>query len=160
MEVGCGTGSDALWLASQGFAVTALDLAELAVEKARSRAAENGADCTFMAGDFLNVPLPEGSFSFAFDRGCFHSFAESAARAAFAQRMAGLLAKGGLWLSLIGSADDPPREVGPPRLTAQEVVTALEPNFEILSLTVTHFTANAERRPRAWACLMRKRVEV
>ena len=39
LELGCGTGASAVWLAQQGFDVTALDLSPLAIERARQRRA-------------------------------------------------------------------------------------------------------------------------
>ena len=44
------------------------------------------------------------------------------------------LAPGGSWLSLIGSTEGPPREVGPPRRSACEVTLAIEPALEIVEL--------------------------
>jgi SAM-dependent methyltransferase len=73
LELGCGTGANAVWLARQGFDVTALDLSPAAVERARRRADEAGARVRFLAADVLNPP-PElaGPFDFFFDRGCYH----------------------------------------------------------------------------------------
>ncbi|WP_370613935.1 class I SAM-dependent methyltransferase [Mumia sp. Pv 4-285] len=44
LDAGCGVGNDAIWLASQGWTVTALDVAPSAVRRARERAAEAGGD--------------------------------------------------------------------------------------------------------------------
>ncbi len=63
----------------------------------------------------------------------------------------------GLWLSLIGSTDSTPREVGPPRVSAAEIASYVEPQFEIRLLKATHFDSNQPDPPPAWACLMRKR---
>src|SRR5437868_13790754 len=41
VELGCGTGINAIWLAQQGFDVTALDFSPLAIAKAQKRAAES-----------------------------------------------------------------------------------------------------------------------
>src|SRR3954470_20139349 len=73
LELGCGTGASAVWLAQQGFDVTALDLSTSAIERARRRAAEAGANVRFLTADVLQPP-PElaGPFDFVFDRGCYH----------------------------------------------------------------------------------------
>jgi hypothetical protein len=71
--------------------------------------------CSFAKFDFLAGPSPIGLFNFVFDRGCFHLFDDSGERQPFAARVAAAMAPGGLWLSLIGSTEGPPREVGPPR---------------------------------------------
>src|SRR5688500_17408321 len=83
LDIGCGTGTHAVWLASQGFDVLGVDLAPRAVERAEARAAATSTDgtCSFSAVDFLNDPPPGESFDFVFDRGCFHVFDEPAKRA-------------------------------------------------------------------------------
>ncbi|MCH8870025.1 MAG: class I SAM-dependent methyltransferase, partial [Chloroflexi bacterium] len=50
LEIGCGTGGNALWLAKQGWQVTALDFSTVAVDKARKSAASNGVDVGFVVG--------------------------------------------------------------------------------------------------------------
>jgi hypothetical protein len=67
------------------------------------------------------------------------------------------LEKAGLWLTLVGNADEERHAPGPPQRTARDIVNAVEPFFEILSLVATHFGSNVPNPPRAWACLMRKR---
>jgi len=88
-------------------------------------------------GDFLAEAVPGGPFELAFDRGCLHTLDEAAARARFAEAPAGLLVPGGLWLSLIGSTEGPPRDVGPPRRSARDVVAAIEPALEVVELRAT-----------------------
>jgi SAM-dependent methyltransferase len=157
LEIGCGTGSNAVWLAQHNFSVTATDVSEVAIEKAIERASGAGVACTFLLGDFLNDKIPDAPFGFVFDRGCFHSFDSDEERKQFAENVASHLERDGLWLSLIGSTDGPPRNVGPPQRSARDIVVAVEPYFEILSLNSTHFDSNNPEPPRAWICLMRKR---
>lgn len=157
LEVGCGTGTNAVWLAGRGFTVTACDISKIAIERAREKAVEAGVEVTFLAADFLNDEVSGAPFGFTFDRGCFHSFDEQAERTAFAEAVARNLAPGGLWLSLIGSTDAPPREVGPPQLSAADIATIVEPSFEILSLKATRFQPDVADSPPAWECVMRKR---
>ncbi|MHC5055525.1 MAG: class I SAM-dependent methyltransferase [Planctomycetota bacterium] len=163
LEVGCGTGTNAVWLAGRGFTVTAVDVSETAVERAREKAEDAGVEVTFLAADFVRGPgagadlMPGAPFGFAFDRGCLHSFEDLAERTAFAEAVARNLAPGGLWLSLIGSTDAPPRDVGPPRLSAVDVATTVERSFEILSLSATSFQPDVPDSPPAWECVMRKR---
>jgi hypothetical protein len=67
------------------------------------------------------------------------------------------LTENGLWLSLIGSADEQRLAEGPPKRTARDIVGAVEPCFEILSLVSSHFEGHLPAPARAWVCLMRKR---
>src|SRR6185312_2198551 len=48
LELGCGTGTNSVWLAQQGFEVTGIDLAPLAVEKAEQRARAAGVEVQFV----------------------------------------------------------------------------------------------------------------
>src|SRR4249920_1669368 len=73
LEIGCGTGTNSVWLAEQGFEVTGIDLAPLAVERAQERARAAGVKADFLVADVLQLPDPEGPFAFFFDRGCYHA---------------------------------------------------------------------------------------
>ncbi len=154
LEVGCGTGTNAIYLAQHGFEVVGVDISPLAVEKARTNA--HGC-CRFETVDFLNEPPPDGPFQFVFDRGCFHTFDEDHERARFARNVAAGLLEGGVWLSLIGSTEGPPRDAGPPRRSAREVMNAIEPSLEILQLRSGEFPVAGEQL-KAWLCLSRKRT--
>jgi len=158
LEVGCGTGTNALWLAARGYQVVAVDLSPLAVERARARAPP-GASCTFLRLDFLEELPPEGPFDLVFDRGCFHVFDEPGERRGFAERVASVLAPQGVWLSLIGSTEGPERQAGPPRRSARDVAEAIEPALQIVELRRTSFqsTLLAPSAPLAWLCLARRR---
>ena len=163
LEIGAGTGTNALWLAERGFEVLGIDVAQLAVERAMAKLEARALRCRFATLDFLAAPPANdpfglalgGPFEFVFDRGCFHVFDEPGERARFAARVAAALAPGGLWLSLIGSTEGPPREVGPPRRTAREVILAIEPALEIVELRAAEFRAHGAG---AWFCLSRRRA--
>lgn len=155
LDVGCGTGDNAIWLAGQGYEVVACDLSATAIRLAREK---EGADaCRFLVADFLADEIPGDPFDFAFDRGCLHCFDEPHQRAAFAEKVARLLEEGGLWLSLVGNADEPKRDIGPPQLSVLQIAQAVEPGFEILALESGHFGSDQTDPPRAWVCMMRKR---
>lgn len=139
--------------------MTGLDLSAVAIERAEAKAADAGVDCRFAAGDFLTDPVPGAPYDFVYDRGVLHVFDEPGDRARFAARVAEVLASEGLWHSLIGSTDGPDRDVGPPRRSAVEVATAVEPHFEILELRSTSFDRDEHRRSRAWVMVGRKRTE-
>lgn len=155
LEIGCGTGTDALWLAARGFTVTAVDLSSTAIERARERAREAEASIDFAVGSF--PPLTEPAWDLVYDCGCFHTL-DAEERAAFAREVAARLRAGGSWLSIMGSTDGPPRDHGPPRVSALEVVSVVEPHFEILSLTSELYDADIPTPARAWIMLARVRA--
>ena len=157
LEIGCGTGDNSIWLAQQNFEVTACDVSSTAIKLAAEKAISKHVDCKFVVANFLNDSISGGPFDFVFDRGCFHSFRTKRKRLKIARNVASHLKESGLWLSLIGSADSPPREVGPPMLSAGNITDAVEKYFEILSLTASHFETDQPNPAPNWVCLMKKR---
>ncbi len=157
LEIGCGTGTNAIWLAQQGFNVTAVDVSGEAIKRAERKAAEAGVNCRFIVVSALEMEIEGGPFEFAFDRGCFHTNHSSWDRSAFAARVAQHLTDDGHWLSLIGSTDGAPRDGGPPRLSVLEIAAAVEPHFEIVDLKSTRFAPEDDESAESWRCLMRKR---
>lgn len=71
LDLGCGLGSAAVYLAALGFAVTGVDLSSTAVTKARQKAVQVGVQVEFLTGDALTLPLAGRSFDVVYDRGCF-----------------------------------------------------------------------------------------
>jgi SAM-dependent methyltransferase len=158
LEIGCGTGTNSIWLAKHGFEVTGLDISQTAIVKAEAKAAAAGVKCHFLEGDFLVDQVPGAPFVFVFDRGCLHVFESAEERSRFASRVCNLLSPEGLWYSLSGSTDGPPRDTGPPRLSAIEISAAVEPHFEILELRSTTFDRERHSQIRAWILMARRRV--
>jgi len=158
MEIGCGTGTNAIWLDSQGFDVIGLDLSPTAIERAKAKVESADASCQMLVADFLTEPIAGSPFSFVYDRGCFHIFDEAEDRANYASRLAGLLEPDGIWHSLIGSTDGPPRDTGPPRRSAADIVDAVRPHFEILQLKSASFDDGKHAEARAWILVARKRA--
>ncbi len=152
-EIGAGTGTNTIWLAERGFDVLGIDVSPLAVERAPAKLAGRALVCRFATWDILAAPPPDGPFQFVLDRGCFHVFDEAGERQRFVSQVAAALTPGGVWLSLIGSTESPPREIGPPR-SAREVVLAIEPALEIVVLRSAAFREGA----KAWFSLSRKRT--
>jgi SAM-dependent methyltransferase len=158
LDIGCGTGDNAIWLAQQGFHVLGVDTAEAAIEKAKKKALEAGAQCTFMVSDILTSRIEGAPFGFVFDRGFLHILDSDEERSRCAEIVSGYLGNDGQWLSLLGNADERRNaRPGPPQRTARDIANAVEPYFEILSLVSGHFDSNVPSPPRAWICLMRKR---
>jgi SAM-dependent methyltransferase len=62
LDVGCGEGADAIWLARRGWNVTAIDISAVAVDRARAAAEEAGVDVEWVCGNALPSPFPPASF--------------------------------------------------------------------------------------------------
>lgn len=58
LDVGCGEGADAIWLAEKGWTVTATDIAPTAVERGATEAAARDLDIDWVATDVLTAPPP------------------------------------------------------------------------------------------------------
>lgn len=154
LDIGCGTGTNAIWLAQRSYDVLGVDVAPRAIERARAKL-PGDVRCRFEAMDFLAVQ-PQGTFQLVFDRGCFHVFDEATERARFAEQVAAVLAPDGIWVSLIGSTEGPPREMGPPRRSLRDIAAAIEPHLEIASLKSDLFRDQPEP-VKTWVVLSRRR---
>jgi SAM-dependent methyltransferase len=72
IELGCGNGRNAIFLARQGFSVEAVDYAPTAVEWARERIAEAGVAVTLRQQSVFDLHVEPGSCDLVYDSGCFH----------------------------------------------------------------------------------------
>ena len=99
LDIGCGTGTNAVYLAQHGWQAVGVDFVPLAIQRARARAARAGVDARFVQGDVLDLPrLPVGGpFDFALDIGCFHNLGAEA-QARYAENLAALLRPGGTYM--------------------------------------------------------------
>lgn len=62
LDVGCGEGADAVWLAQRGWAVTAVDISDVALGRARAHAASAGAVVSFERADLVATPPAASSY--------------------------------------------------------------------------------------------------
>lgn len=81
LDVGCGLGDNAIFLAGQGHQVTGIDAAATALEQAGQRARERGVDVEFTVADATRLAGFEGRFDSALDAACYHCLDEEARHA-------------------------------------------------------------------------------
>lgn len=62
LDVGCGEGADALWLARHGWLVTAVDISRIALQRAASTGADIDGRVAWTRADLTTVPPPAGAF--------------------------------------------------------------------------------------------------
>ena len=72
LDIGCGFGDNAIFLASRGHSVTALDGSPAAIEQARNRAAQAGVSVTFNVADATNLTGYDGRFDTVVDSALYH----------------------------------------------------------------------------------------
>ncbi len=106
VDVGCGAGNYAVWLAEQGFRVTGFDISPTAIKLASHLARERGVDCRFLEGDLTRDQAGhEDSFDFGYDWEVLHHVFP-AKRAAFVGNVHRMLRPGAKHLSVCFSEDD------------------------------------------------------
>ena len=62
LDIGCGVGADAIWLAAQGWTVTALDVSQVALDRAAARASHAGVHVDWVCSSLEDFPVPQGGF--------------------------------------------------------------------------------------------------
>ncbi|MEN3031730.1 methyltransferase domain-containing protein [Chromobacterium amazonense] len=94
IDLGCGNGRNALYLASQGFTVQAIDYSESAVAWARERVAASGLAVEIAQASVFDFVFDKDGADLVYDSGCFHHIAPHR-RQQYMQRVASMLKPGG-----------------------------------------------------------------
>ncbi len=107
IDLGCGAGNYAVWLAGQDFDVTGADSSPAAIELARRMAAEKRALCTFVVADLLgDLKEIDGTFDFAYDYELLHHLLPEE-RAVYIRNVHRLTNQRAWYLSVCFSEEDP-----------------------------------------------------
>lgn len=153
LDIGTGPGTQAIELAGRGFMVTATDISDSAIQKAKERAALEERVVKFITDDILETKLAE-HFDFIFDRGCFHVLPPDRRRD-YAKATHKLLKPSG-WLLLKCFSQLEPGDYGPYRLSPEEIRDVFQFPFIILSIKDTVFIGNQQPPPKALFCGIQK----
>jgi len=107
VDLGCGTGHYAIWLAGRGFDVTGIDISPTATNMAEENAAKKGGKCNFLVADMLgDLKALDETFEFAYDWEVMHHiFPET--RQKYVENVYKLLKPGGKYLSVCFSEENP-----------------------------------------------------
>jgi SAM-dependent methyltransferase len=107
LDLGCGTGTDALYLAQNGWNVVGVDFVPEAIEAAEKRAVDVGLSPRFVVGDVTRLRESgiEGPFDLILDTGCYHGVAAKL-RDAYAAEVAAVAAQGADFY--VAGISDPP----------------------------------------------------
>jgi len=131
VDIGCGAGTNVLWLARRRFHATGIDLAPGAIAAAEQRARRRRATAKFRVGNALALPMRSASFGAALDNGCFHTLPVTE-RGTYAAEVARVLRPKGVFL-ISWVAREETRQFGPThRPSLQEVTEAFESRFIFL----------------------------
>jgi SAM-dependent methyltransferase len=137
LDLGCGTGTTSVYMASNGWDVTGVDFVPRPVRVARAKAVAAGLPVAFLVGDVTRLrELPiEPGFDLLFDQGCFHSLPDRA-RPAYEREVSRMARSGATFLLYaFGRQPDAHRRRFFPKGIAIEEVQALFGDFEMLEAT-------------------------
>jgi SAM-dependent methyltransferase len=147
LDVGCGTGENALYFASRGHKVTGIDFLEEPINRARKKATERRLSATFFVMDAVALKdLPE-VFDNVIDSGLFHVFSDEDRRR-YVEGLATVLKPGGRLFLLCFSDEEPGdarAEAGAEEGTARRLRRGLERGVH---RTIAQLPERAERDGR------------
>ena len=154
-DVGCGTGTDAIYLASKGANVTGIDISHEAIRIAEDKAEKAAVKVTFMAGDFLDTEFENERFDFVNDRGFFHIISPSR-REEFAAKVSRILeSQGFYYLRCWSDKQEFEGESTPYRIYKDIIYHTFSKFFDVGEIKDIRWGG---RGPWSYVCLMRKRV--
>lgn len=162
LDVGCGTGDNALFFAERGHKVTGIDYLERPIALAKQKAKERGLEANFLVMDALHLDeLPE-LFDSAIDCGLFHVFSDED-RARYVAGLASVIKPGGRLFLLCFSDKEPPGD-GPRRISQQDIHRAFADSWQVESIEEARFETRPDLEgiqfspggPYAWFCVIRR----
>lgn len=149
LEIGCGEGADAVWLAEHGWTVTAVDVSETAVARGAAAAAARGLAIDFRAVDAVGE-LPEGEFDLVVSS-FLHSWETDFPRIGILHSALDRVAPGGRMLAVSHAAPPPwARELPahmPPMLTPAEELALLGADPEVWEVERAELVARVTTDP-------------
>ncbi len=129
LEVGCGAGEHALFLAARGHAAWGVDPSARAVARAQRRAKQRGLSASFVVEELLRLGRLGRTFDCALDAGSFHRV-EVAQRAEYGRALARVVHEGGR-LFLLCFGDHERGRGGPRRVTRSELAMVVAEGFRV-----------------------------
>ena len=157
LEIGCGLGTNAHFLAKLGYNVSAIDISQKAIELASNKFVHKNLE--FLCQDFSNAEFKR-KFDVVFDKGCMHSYTQQESYNKFAESVSRVLTEDGVWINISGNADNPDnlekrRLDEYPRMSLTAIALAIEPFFEIQEIKNTRY--GEEVNFMAWTGVFKKR---
>jgi SAM-dependent methyltransferase len=125
LDAGCGTGENALYLASLGSSVLGVDVAETALAIARAKAAGRGINVEFAAADAFELERLGRKFDTVLDCGLFHTF-DGDERSTYVASLASVTERNGTLYVLCFSDVGP--DIGPHPISQEELRAAFNPS--------------------------------
>lgn len=148
LDLGCGTGTQSIYLAQHGFDVTAIDFSPKAIDIARDKAQQADVKIDFRIGDVTRLDDLREPFDLILDIGCLHGLGDEG-KSRYAQHIARLSHAGSTMLMF---AFDQPAFFGAYHLSQAEAKDYFVPPFDLIN--VEH-GLNRGKSSVAWYTLVR-----
>jgi SAM-dependent methyltransferase len=161
VDLGCGSGVQTLLLAEHGLDVVGVDISEIAIERAKGRAAGHPAEARvrFLAGDVTQLRGIGEPFDVLFDRGCYH-MARRQNLDRFLNSLEELSRPGSVFFVLAFNSNEPPPEFPDlPLVSEQELRDEFGRAFEVTDLRACRLDRprGFQREPLFWSVLLTRR---
>jgi SAM-dependent methyltransferase len=155
LDVGCGTGENALYLAGLGRPVVGVDASAAAIERARAKAAERGLPADFLVADALDLARLRRRFETVLDCGLFHVFGAEDRRR-YAHSLCEVLSPGST-LQLLCFSDEEPPGPGPHRIAEADIREAFRSLLVVTRIRAGRFESLIHPGgARAWVATLTK----
>jgi methyl halide transferase len=154
LEFGCGTGTNAIEMARRGLRVTAVDLIDIPIQRAREKGRQARVEVDFREGDLTRIDLG-GPYEILFDSGVYHGI-RTRNLPGFLDTVKRVSRPGTRWLSLAGNAREP-HEFGPPTVREEEIRTELGSLFNFVDIHEFRWDLRPDFQPLAWSVLMERK---
>jgi SAM-dependent methyltransferase len=151
LDSGCGTGDNALMLAERGMDVLGVDVAPIAIGRARDKARERELRAEFVVGDVLALDQLGRTFATVVDSCLFHVL-DDKQRILYAASLASVLEPDGV-LHLLCMSENTPGDEGPRRVTQDELRATFADGWEIDQIEPARIDVKADfpfEAPHAW----------
>lgn len=158
LDVGCGTGEQALLAASGALETTGIDLAPSAIKKAKHKAEERNLTVRFVVGNAMRLSDELGdTYDTLLDCGLFHVFSDED-RAVFVEGLTEATNPGGVY-HLLCFSELQPGDWGPRRVTRDEIRRSFATGWEVDSIepSVLEMTISPQGA-KAWLASMTRKA--
>jgi methyl halide transferase len=167
LEIGCGVGTHAFWLDTQGYQVTAFDLSDRAIAQAKKRQEALGTHIDFYVKDILKGRDIFDQFPVVFDCAVFNQMQDDDKRYAFVREMALYCEDHAYWINVTPSVEYA-KEImaktgmsAPPYFSLAQIVQAVDPYFRLIEMSLIPFMIAKQNAGKiefyAWASVFQKR---
>lgn len=153
LDVGCGTGTHALWATEHGCTALGIDFSEEGIKAARKKATERNLDTDFRVANALNLPNNLGPFETVLDSGLFHAF-ERDQRETYIHELAAVVSSGG-YLFLVGFAEGATENAGPNPLAPEDIHSVFGDGWTVHEIREGVFETRVRSEPGLLAVVER-----